>query len=158
MRSLHAPGLPEPLRYDAGPLARFLFFALPLLLLVLAGTAFAAEALGWAPAAAVSPLTIWREPASGKLVLATWILEAVGLAVLFLLVQSRSEGGWVGDGLATGAIAWLFRGPLLVLTVVAVGRLGRDPWFGLAVERLVAYLAAGLVLALAAQRTGLRRG
>ena len=138
-------------------MARFLFFALPLVLLVLGATAFAADAMGATAEGLPAPASLWREPVSGRLLLATWMLEAVGLTVLFLLVQSRGEGGAVVDGLATAGIAWLFRGPLMVLTAAAVTRLGREPWWTLSLQRLAAYLVSGLLLALLARGLGLRR-
>jgi hypothetical protein len=138
-------------------LARFVFFALPLLLLVLGATAFAAEAIGATAPGLPAPASLWREPVSGRLLLSTWVLEALGLVVLFLLVQSRGEGSVAADGLATAGIAWLFRGPVLVLTAAAVTRLGREPWWTLSLQRLAAYLVSGLVLALLARHVGLRR-
>lgn len=138
-------------------MARFVFFALPLLLLLFGLAAFAADALGWSATGMPAATALWREPVSGRLLLSLWALEAVGLVVLYLLVQARGDGGWILDGLATGGIAWLFRGPLLVLTVTAVAQFGREPWWTISLQRLVTYLAGGLLLGLVARQVGLRR-
>ena len=51
--------------------------------------------------------------------LATWSLEAVGLSALFLMIHARSGARWL-TGLLAGWIAWVFRGPLLVVSVVGI--------------------------------------
>jgi hypothetical protein len=142
----------QPVRYDPGTLKRFLFFALPLLLVTMALFHFAQEMLGTAPApAALSLSGEIRLPA--WVTLATWILESVGLAALFLLV-SRGGGRWV-SGLLTGWIAWVFRGPLLVVTVVALGGLPPGPWWSLALSWWILYTLCGLVLGAVAAASGL---
>jgi hypothetical protein len=92
------------------------------------------------------------------LVLGSWILECVGLAALFLLVhrgqtRGRTPGGGgrpslatdMLDGALTGWIAWVFRGPLLVLTLVSAG-VPRDPWWHITLVWLILYTACGLLL------------
>jgi len=139
-------------RYDRPVLRRFLIFALPLLVLTMALFRFAEEALGVAPDPAAfsvsgaAPLPAW-------VMLATWILEAVGLAALFLLIQGRS-GRWLA-GLLTGWVAWVFRGPLLVVTVAGLAGLPPGPWWGLAFSWWVLYTVCGLVLGGVAAAAGL---
>jgi hypothetical protein len=133
-------------------LRRFLIFALPLLVLTMALFRFAEEALGVAPdPAALSASGAVQLP--GWVMLATWILEAVGLAALFLLIQGRS-GRWLA-GLLTGWVAWVFRGPLLVVTVAGLAGLPPGPWWGLAFSWWVLYTACGLVLGGVAAAAGL---
>jgi hypothetical protein len=131
------------LRYDLRTLRRFLIFALPLLVLTMALFHFVLEALGRAPDPAALSLA-GASPLPGWLVLATWILEAVGLAALYLLIQGRS-GRWLA-GLLTGWIAWVFRGPLLVVTVASLAGLPPGPWWALAFSWWVLYTLCGLVL------------
>ena len=103
---------------------RFLLLALPLLILTMAVFRFALETLGMAP----DPAALSRSDAAelpGWVTLATWALEAVGLASLFLLIQGRN-GRWLA-GLLTGWIAWVFRGPLLVVTVAGLAHLPPGP-------------------------------
>ncbi|HYO14030.1 MAG TPA: hypothetical protein VE685_12615 [Thermoanaerobaculia bacterium] len=122
---------------------RFLFFAVPLLLLAMALFHFAQEMLGSAPdLAALSPSGAPRLPA--WVTLGTWILESVGLAALFLLVH-RGGGRWA-SGLLTGWIAWVFRGPLLVVAVVGLGGLPPGPWWSLAFSWWILYTLCGLLL------------
>ena len=127
---------------------RYLILAVPLLVLTLAIIAFAQEQLsGGARQRAVTALS--GRPLAlppGSYLLATWVLEAIGLTALFLLVQRRGRPWWL-DGAMTGGIAWVFRGPLLVVTVVGLARVPRAPWWSLSVGWLVAYLLCGLVLA-----------
>ncbi len=129
------------LGYDPLTLARFLALAVPLLVLAMALFAFAVDSFG--PAAA--------QPVAGRLVLATWLIESLGLTGLFLLLEGRTGSPWL-DGVATGWIAWLFRGPVLVLTVATVAAQGRDPWWPLALRWWFLYSLCGLLLA------GLARG
>ena len=72
---------------------RFLAIALPLLLLTMALFRFALELLRMAPdPAALSRSGIVALPAA--VTLATWVLEAVGLAALYLLIQGRGASRW----------------------------------------------------------------
>ena len=89
----------------------------------------------------------------GYVSLATWGLEALGLTALFLLVQSRN-GGWT-SGLLTGWIAWVFRGPLLVVTVVGLAGLSPRPWWSLVLSWWVLYSLCGLLLSGVAAGVGL---
>jgi len=130
---------------------RFLFFALLVLLLIQAGFAVANDAFGFAPESRALAGRVHgpaRVPAAVQL--AAWLLEATALLALFLLVQGRS-GAWWLDGLATGWIAWVFRGPLLVFAVVAYGGLPRQPWWTLAFHWLAVYTLAGFAIALLAR-------
>jgi len=139
-------------RYDRRALRRFLIFALPLLVLTMALFSFALEALGMAP----DPALLSRSgiaPLPGWVVLATWVLEAVGLAALFLLIQGR--GGRFLAGLLTGWIAWVFRGPLLVVTVAGLAGLPPGPWWTMAFSWWVLYSLCGLLLGGAAAAAGL---
>jgi hypothetical protein len=143
---------PRGLRYDRPILKRFLLFALPLLILTMALFHFAQEALGLAPdPAALSPSRAVQLP--GWVTLATWALEAVGLAALFLLIQGR--GGRWQAGLLTGWIAWVFRGPLLVVTVAAFADLPPGPWWSMAFSWWVLYTLCGLLLGGVAAAAGL---
>lgn len=140
------------MRYDRRALRRFLLFALPLLVLTMALFHFAEEALGKAPdTGALSPSAAVQLP--GWVMLATWILEAVALAALFLMIQGRG-GRWLA-GLLTGWIAWVFRGPLLVVTVAGLAGLPPGPWWTLAFSWWVLYTLCGLVLGGVAAAAGL---
>lgn len=100
----------------------------------------------------LSPLGAARLP--GWVTLATWGLESVGLAALFLMIQGRS-GRWLA-GLLAGWIAWVFRGPLLVVTVASLAGLSPGPWWALALSWWVLYTLCGLVLGGAASAAGLQ--
>ncbi|HVS01054.1 MAG TPA: hypothetical protein VMW27_30840 [Thermoanaerobaculia bacterium] len=126
---------------------RFLLLALPLLVLAMALFHFTLEAFGRAPELA-QPMPQW-------LTLGTWCLEAVGLAALFLLIHGRGNGRWL-SGLLTGWIAWVFRGPLLVLAVVSFGGLAPGPWWALAFSWWVLYSLCGLLLGGVAAAAGLQ--
>jgi hypothetical protein len=141
------------LRYDRRTLKRFLLFALPLLVLTMAVFRFALEALGMGPdPAALSHMGTVRLPQ--WVTLATWMLEAVGLATLFLLIQGRS-GRWLA-GLLTGWIAWVFRGPLLVVTVAGLANLPPEPWWSMAFSWWILYTLCGLLLGGVAAAAGLQ--
>jgi hypothetical protein len=133
-------------------LRRFLIFALPLLVLAMALFHFGLEALGMAPdpqalsSARTSALPAW-------LMLATWMLEAIGLSALFLLIHGRS-GRWLA-GLLTGWIAWVFRGPLLVVSVAGLAGLPPGPWWSMAFSWWVLYTLCGLLLGAVAAAAGL---
>lgn len=136
------------------PLKRFLLLSLPLLVLAMALFHFALEALGRAPDpnlladSAGAALPPWVS-------LATWILEAVGLSALFLLIHGRGGLRWL-SGLLAGWIAWVFRGPLLVVTVVGLAGLPPGPWWSLALSWWVLYTLCGLLLGAAAAAAGLQ--
>ena len=133
---------------------RFLFFAAPLLLLIFALGSAALAFLGLAPdLAPLAARGIARpEGLPATLRLATWAFEAVALLALFLLLWGRTRRWWL-DGLAAGASAWTFRGPLLVLAVAGLTRLPVAPFWQLARGALVIDLVAALALALLARST-----
>ena len=133
--------------YYRSPLLRFLSIAvLATVLLLGLGTL----AFDWADGGSFGPKI------DGKFLLGGWILEAVALTALFLLVQGRA-GSWWLDGLLTAWIAWIFRGPVLVLSVAQVLGRGHDPWWGLSLRWLALYTLCGLLLALLARRLEVRR-
>lgn len=146
------------LRYHHPTLARFLVFAIPLLLLLMGLFTFVLEHLGLAvDAAPLARLGLDRAtPLPGRLVLGGWLLESMGLTALFLLVQGRS-GLWLLDGLVAGWIAWIFRGPVLVLTLLDFTRLPKQPWWSLSLRWFVLYSCCGLLLAGVARRSGVER-
>ena len=135
---------------------RFIVYAVPLLLLQLALFGFAVELLDVEPGAgSVIRLALLEQPrVPGQLVLGTWLVEASGLIALFLLTQGRL-GRWWLDGLVAGWVGWIFRGPLLVVTIVVAARQPQDPWWTLAFGWWVLYSACGLSLAILARRSGL---
>ncbi|HEV8582315.1 MAG TPA: hypothetical protein VGX68_24865 [Thermoanaerobaculia bacterium] len=131
---------------------RFLLLALPLLILTMAVFRFALETLGMAP----DPEALSRHGVAGLpqwVTLATWALESIGLAALFLMIQGRS-GRWLA-GLLTGWIAWVFRGPLLVVTVAGLAGLPPGPWWSMAFSWWVLYTLCGLLLGGVAAAAGL---
>lgn len=115
---------------------------------------FALEVLGRAPDPAALAPSGGRE-LPGWVALATWILESVALSALFLLIYSRNGGRWL-SGLLTAWLAWIFRGPLLVVTVVGLAGLPPGPWWGVALGWWVLYTICGLLLALAATVSSLQ--
>jgi len=129
-------------------LLRFLALALPLALLIVALGAVALEALDWAPD--LGPLAargVARpEGLSPVHRLLGWTLEALGLVALVLLISGRTSSWWL-DGLTAGAIAWIFRGPLLVLAIAAMTRLPTEPFWQLARGALLIEPLAGLAVA-----------
>ena len=133
---------------------RFLALAAPLLLLVFALGAAALDFLGLAPD--LGPLAargVARpEGLPGTIRLATWAFEGLALLALFLLLWGRTPRWWL-DGLAAGASAWTFRGPLLVFAVAGLTRLPVAPFWQLARGALLLDLVAALGLALLARRT-----
>lgn len=133
---------------------RFLVFSLPLLILAMALFHFALEVLGRTPdPSALSPSGGRELP--GWVALATWILESVALSALFLLIYSRNGGRWL-SGVLTAWLAWIFRGPLLVVTVAGIAGLPPGPWWGVALGWWVLYTICGLLLALSATVAGLQ--
>lgn len=142
------------MRYDLPALRRFLVLSLPLLVLTMGLFRFAEEMLKVAPdptalsSSAVTALPAW-------VTFATWILESVGLSALFLLILGRG-GSRLAAGLLAGWIAWVFRGPLLVVTVVGLAGLPPRPWWGLAFSWWILYTLCGLVLGVAASASRLQ--
>lgn len=139
-------------------MARFVILALPLLLLAMAGHGFLADQLGRAPdTAALAGLGLERStPPPSTLTLGGWLIEAAALVALFLLVQGRS-GRWWLDGLLTGALAWVFRAPLLVATIASLSRLPLAPFTSWARGALALELACGVLLAALARLLKLER-
>jgi hypothetical protein len=140
------------LRYDRRPLRRFLFLALPTLVLTMALFHSGVEALGSAqlphsPAVAAR----WWMVIEG----CTWVLEALALSALYALVQSGG-GGRLLNGLLTGWIAWVFRGPLLVIAVVTLGDQPAGPWWRMTFSWWILYSVCGLLLGVVAVAAGLK--
>lgn len=149
-----ASSVRQRLRYDRPLLRKFLIFSIPLLILAMALFHFALEALGRVPdPAALSPAAGRSVP--GWVALATWGLEALSLSALFLLIYNRS-GLRMLSGLLTGWLAWVFRGPLLVVTVVSLAGLPASPWWGMAFGWWVLYTLCGLLLGGAAAAAGMQ--
>ena len=148
MRRVYTPGKPaRSLGYHHRPLVRFVLLAVFSCVLVLGLGSLAAD---WIDGGSFGPRL------DGKFVLGVWVLEALALSALFLLIQGRG-GRWWLDGLLAAWIAWIFRGPVLVLSVAEV--LGRhsERWRELSVQWLVLYSLCGLLLALLARRSGVGR-
>jgi hypothetical protein len=139
-------------------LTRYLALALPLLLLLLGLASFAAEQVaGPLDTSGLTRLGVLRQaPLPGLVILGGWLIEGLGLTALFLLVQGRS-GRWWLDGLVTGWIAWIFRGPLLVVSLAALTRLPREPWWSMTVRWWLVYPLGGLLLAALARALRLQR-
>lgn len=135
---------------------RFITYAFPLLLLLLALFGFTVEILDLEPrSGAVVRLALFEQPkVPAAVVLGSWIMEACGLLALFLLAQGRC-GTWWLDGLVAGWLAWVFRGPLLVLTVVVAARQPQQPWWDISLGWWILYSICGLSLAFLARRSGL---
>jgi hypothetical protein len=127
---------------------RFTTYAILLLVLLLALFGLAVEVLRLEPASgAVVRLGLLepsRVPASYALI--AWTMEACGLLALFLIAQGRC-GAWWLDGLMAGWLAWVFRGPLLVVTLTVAARQPQEPWWRIAFGWWVVYSVGGLALA-----------
>lgn len=120
---------------------RFLFLALPLVLALVAGGHFLAGLLGWAPPRGLPARTLFGG----------WLLEAVGLTAMFLLIQARGLNRFVA-GIGAAWTAWLFRGPVLVVTVAGASRVPVESWWRLVLVWFVVYTVCGIALgALAAE-------
>lgn len=142
------------MRYDRPPLRRFLVLAVPALVLAMALFRSAVEVLGRAPALLSAAPELRQQPV---LVILTWLLEAVALAALYLLVQA-SGGSRLLNGVLTGWIAWVFRGPLLVISVVTLAGQPAGPWWHMTFSWWVLYTICGLLLGLVAAASGLKPG
>ncbi|MEM9554858.1 MAG: hypothetical protein AAGC60_11405 [Acidobacteriota bacterium] len=131
---------------------RFLGFAFPTLLLLLAFFGVAIEALDLEPRqGAVIRLAVLDLPSvAPSVVLAAWVMEACGLIALFLVTQGRL-GAWWLDGLAAGWLAWVFRGPVSVVTIVVATRQPQDAWWQIAFGWWLLYSLCGLTLAVLAR-------
>ncbi|MGD2116215.1 MAG: hypothetical protein PVG07_14265 [Acidobacteriota bacterium] len=125
---------------------RFLILALPLVLLALGLFHFAGEALDLAlPGELPAPYLLGR-----------WLLEATGLTALYVLVHERGLGRW-SAGLAACWTAWIFRGPVLVLTMGDGSRLDSAAWWRLMVGWFVLYTVCGLMMGAVARSLERRR-
>jgi hypothetical protein len=133
---------------------RFLALALPAALLILAVAGPIAAALGvGVDTEALAARGVGRPGGldAGHLV-AVLGFEATALTALYLLVEGKTRSRLL-DGLLTGFAAWLFRGPLLVVTVGALTRLPTEPFWQAARIDLVALPVAGLAVGLCASFT-----
>lgn len=139
-------------------MSRFLALAIPSVLLLMALFWFGLDVTGLLPdTGALAQLGVARYGAPPVFwLIGDWVFEALALIALFLLVQGRS-GAWWLDGVTTGLMGWLFRGPALVLSIVLWSKLPRDPWWPLALRWLALYAACGLAIAGLARRVGLER-
>jgi hypothetical protein len=139
-------------------LVRFLALALPVAVLVLALVSFTGAALGVGPD--LGPLAqrgVARphglpQPAAALAL----VFEATALLAFYLLVEGRTGSGVV-DGLVAGLAAWLFRGPLLVLTVAHLTRLPTAPFWQVARLELIALPLAGAAIGALARLARPRR-
>lgn len=134
---------------------RFTAYALPLLILLLAVFGFVVEVLDLEPVGGstirLAILEQSRIPAF--YVLLAWLMEACGLMALFLVTQGRA-GAWWLDGLLSGWLAWVFRGPLLVLTVTVAAHQSQQAWWKIVFGWWVLYSCCGLALAALARGLG----
>jgi hypothetical protein len=128
-------------------LGRFLLLAFPLLVLTMGLGGLALETFDLVPdAGELARLGLAARPSLGSgRVLGGWVLESLALLALFLLLQGRTSARWL-DGVAAAWIAWIYRGPVLVLTVLTWTSLSRQPWWGLSLYWLVLYTLCGLIL------------
>ena len=133
--------------YYRPPLLRFLLLSVLASVLILGLGTLAADSMDGGS---------FGPKIDGKFVLGGWALEAIALSALFLLIQGRG-GNWWLDGLLTAWMAWIFRGPVLVLTATEVLGRGPEPWWGLSLRWLVLYSLCGLLVAFLARRLGIRR-
>ncbi len=142
------------MRYDRRPLSRFLFLAIPLLVMIMALFGLVQELVG-----VEAPGNFgWHPRAHGvRVALASFILESLALTALFLLARGRAPSWWL-DGLLTGWLAWLFRGPVVILAIASLDGAARLPWRQLALGWWVLYSICGLSLAILSQRLETRRG
>lgn len=124
---------------------RYFASAVVLLLLAMSIFAFALDTFGLLPAGASADFSLVGSRVPARALVAGWILEALALAVLFLAVNERM-GSWWRDGLVTGWLAWIFRGPLLVLAVAGATRLPVAPWWRMTLCWFVLYSLCGLLL------------
>ena len=129
-------------RYHRPTLLRFVFLAVPVLLLTLGLGHFVADMAGVDAGPSLGP----REALPALYVVGTWLLEAVALTALFLLVAGRTSARLL-DGLFTSLCAWLFRGPVFVLTAASIFRSRVDDLWHAALTWLALYVLCGLLLA-----------
>ncbi len=117
--------------------------ALPLVILAQALFHFGVEALDLArPQALPAPY-----------LLGLWVLEGLGLVALFALVRERHLNRWAA-GLAAAWTAWVFRGPVLALTVAGASTLSAHAWWTLVIGWFGLYTVCGLLMAAVAGPEG----
>lgn len=134
---------------------RFTAYALPLLILLLAVFGFAVEVLDLEPAggATIRLAILEQSRIPAFYVLLAWLMEACGLMALFLVCQGRT-GAWWLDGLLSGWLAWVFRGPLLVLTVAVAAHQSQQAWWKIVFGWWILYSVCGLAMAALARGLG----
>lgn len=134
---------------------RFTAYALPLLILLLAVFGFVVEVLDLEPAggATIRLAILEQSRLPAAFVLLAWLMEACGLMALFLVTQGRA-GFWWLDGLLAGWLAWVFRGPLLVLTVTVAAHQSQEAWWRIVIGWWILYSCCGLALAALARSLG----
>jgi hypothetical protein len=144
--------------YYLTALGRFLVLSLPILVVLMGLFTLALGAFDLAPPMDdLARLGLERErPLPLQVSAGGWLIESLALTALFLLVQGRA-GAWWLDGIVTGLIGWIFRGPILVLSIVSWSRLASSPWWPMSQRWLALYLICGLALAIVARRVGLER-
>ncbi|MCB1058114.1 MAG: hypothetical protein KDD11_21655 [Acidobacteria bacterium] len=125
---------------------RFLLLALPSLVLTMAMFYFGWDYLGLGASVDLPPIVLFS----------SWLLESLGLIVAFLLIRGRGRGRWLA-AIGGAWLAWVFRGPLLVLTLVGAARLPREPWWNAALGWFGLYTVCALLLVVVAERSGLDR-
>lgn len=146
-------GLYGPMRYDRRPLIRFLLLAIPLLVMIMAPFGLILEMMGVDAPGGFG----WHPRALGaRIAFGSWILESVALTALFLLAKGRAPAWWL-DGLLAGWLAWLFRGPVVLVGIAMVAGAGGLPWRHLAIGWWILYTICGLTLAILARSLESRR-
>lgn len=135
------------MRYDHCPLRRFLLLAIPLLVMIMALFGLVQELVGLEAPGGFG----WHPKALGvRVVVGSWIIESMALTALFLLAKGRAPAWWL-DGLLAGWLAWVLRGPLVVLGMASFAGSALLPWKELAFGWWVLYSCCGLVLAVLAR-------
>jgi len=129
------------------PMFRSLLLAFLVLLLAFGVATFVIEKAGYAPSTApLAWVGVSAGHLPGALQVGAWALDTLALLLLVLLFRGRG-GGWFGEGVAAGLLAWIFRGPLTLLSVVALAHLPGEPWSQQARVGLVVYPLLGLLAA-----------
>ena len=147
-----------PVGYHLTALGRFLLLSLPILVLLMGLFSHALVALDLTPPMdELSRLGLERtQPLPLRVSAGGWLIESLALTALFLLVQGRA-GAWWLDGIVSGLIGWVFRGPILVLSIVSWSRLSSSPWWPMSLRWLALYLVCGLALAMVARLFGVEK-
>ncbi len=142
------------LRYDRRPLNRFLLLCIPLLVMIMALFGLVQELAG-----VEAPFESgWHPKALGaRVAIASWILESTALTALFLLARGRAPTWWL-DGFLAGWLAWLFRGPVVILAIASMSEAHSVSWGHLVLNWWLLYSICGLTLALLARTLSGNRG